>query len=111
MPFPDVEHAVVTQEKACDYLLNPTHPVGGPKAAWFASIGYTPKNWIQLSDDLLRVARTCDDFIAKSSRYGVKYETKGEIGCAGYRQAMVLAVWIVEENSPPRLVTAYPGDT
>ena len=111
MPFPDAEHAVVTQDKACDYLLNPTHPVGGPKAAWFASIGYTPKNWIQLSDDLLRVARTCDDFIAKSSPYGVKYETKGEIGCAGYRPAMVLAVWIVEENSPPRLVTAYPGDT
>jgi hypothetical protein len=24
---------------------------------------------------------------------------------------VVVAVWIVEENSPPRLVTAYPGDT
>ena len=111
MPFPDAEHAVVTQDKVCDYLLNPVRAVGGPKAAWFASIGYTRQNWIQLSDDLLRVARTCDDFIAKSSLYGVKYETKGEIGCVGYRRAMVFAVWIVEENSPPRLVAAFPGDS
>jgi hypothetical protein len=93
-----------------DYLLNPSHPVGGPKAAWFASIGYTLQNWQQLRDDLLRVATTCDDFVAKSSAYGVKYETQGEIGCVGYRPAVVLAVWIVEENSPPRLITAHPGD-
>ncbi len=111
MPFPDVEHAVVTQDKVCGYLLNPAHPVGGPKAAWFASIGYTLQNWSQLSDDLLRVARLGNDFVTESSTYGVKYETKGEIGCAGYRPAIVLAVWIVEENSPPRLVTAYPGDS
>jgi hypothetical protein len=111
MPFPDAEHAVVTQDKVCGYLLNPAHPIGGPKAAWFASIGYTLQNWNQLSDDLLRVARLCNDFVTKSSTYGVKYETTGKIGCAGYRPAMVLAVWIVEENSPPLLVTAYPGES
>ena len=114
MPFPDVEHAVehavVTQDKVCGYLLNPAHPVGGPKASWFDAIGYTLQNWIELRDDLLRVARSCDDFVAKSSLFGVKYGTNGEIGCAGYRPAMVLAVWIVKENLPPRLVTAYPGD-
>ena len=54
MPFPDAEHAIVTQEKLCDYLLNPAHPVGGPKAAWFATIGYTQQNWEQLRSDLLQ---------------------------------------------------------
>ncbi|MEI8021186.1 MAG: DUF6883 domain-containing protein [Schlesneria sp.] len=110
MPFPDAEHAIITQEKLCDYLLNPAHPVGGPKAAWFASVGYTPANWEQLRSDLLRIARDCENFIPKSSPFGVKYETRGEIGCEGYRRAIVLAVWIVEGNSPPRLVTAFPGN-
>jgi len=109
MPFPNAEYAIVTQEKLIDYLLNLTHPVGGPKAAWFASIGYTQNNWEKLRDDLLRVAQTSDDFVPKPSPFGVKYETSGEIGCEGYRPATVMIVWIVEENSPPRLVTAYPG--
>jgi hypothetical protein len=110
MAFPDAEHAIVDPAKVCEYLLNPGHPVGGPKSHWFESIGYTLDNWRKLSEDLLRVARTCDDFTAKASPYGVKYETLGMIGCEGYRPALVLAVWIVEGNSPPRLVTAYPGD-
>ena len=109
MAFPDAENAIVTEDKLCDYLLNPSHPVGGPKAAWFASLGYTRENWIELRDDLLAIAATCGDFVAKPSPYGVKYETVGDIGAVGHRPGIVVAVWIVEENSPPRLVTAYPG--
>ena len=109
MPFPDAEHAIVAEEKARDYLLNRNHPVGGPKATWFASIGYTIDNWQDLVNDLLRLARTVDDFVAKPSAFGVKYEVSGEIGCPGHRPAVVLAVWIVEENTAPRLITAYPG--
>jgi hypothetical protein len=48
MPFPNAEHAIVAEEKIRDYFLNRSHPVGGPKAIWFASIGYTletGKNW------------------------------------------------------------------
>jgi hypothetical protein len=73
MPFPDAERAVVTEEKVHDYLLNPNHPVGGPKAAWFASIGYSIDNWQDLVDDLLMLARSVEDFVAKPSPFGVKY--------------------------------------
>jgi hypothetical protein len=111
MAFPDAEKSIVTKEKLCDYLLNPAHPVGGTKAAWFASVGYTRQNWDELRDDLLTIATSCENFIAKPSPYGVKYETAGEIGTDDRRPGGVVAVWIVEENSPPRLVTAYPGDT
>ena len=109
MSFPDAEHAMVTEEKLLDYLLNPNHPVGGPKATWFASIGYTIDNWQDLADDLLRLARTVDDFVAKPSPFGVKYEVSGKIGRPGHRPADVIVVWIVEENGLPRLITAYPG--
>ena len=109
MPFPDAEQAIVPQEMLCDDLLNPAHPVGGLKAAWFASIGYTQQNWEQLRSDLLLVAKSCENFIPKSSPFGVKDATEGEIGCGGYPPAIVVAVWIVEENLAPRLVTADSG--
>lgn len=109
MPFPDAERAVVTEEKVCDYLLNPNHPVGGPKAAWFASIGYGIDNWQDLADDLLLLARGVDDFVAKPSPFGVKYEVTGRIGRPAHRPADVTTVWIVEGNNSPRLITAYPG--
>ena len=57
----------------------------------------------------LRLARSVDDFVAKPSRFGVKYEVTGRIGCAGHRPADVMTVWIVEGNNSPRLITAYPG--
>ncbi len=41
---------------------------------------------------------------------GVKYETVGDLGTEGHRPGTVVAVWIVEENFPPRLITAYPGN-
>jgi len=109
MPFPNAEHAIVAEEKIRDYLLNLAHPVGGAKAVWFASIGYTLDNWQELASDLLQLARTADDFMAKPSPFGVKYEVSGEIGRPGHRWAVVVSVWIVEENGSPRLVTEYPG--
>ena len=110
MAFPDAENSIVTEDKLCDYLLNPSHPVGGPKAAWFASIGYTRENWAELRDGLLTLATSCESFLDKSSPYGVKYETAGDLGTDGHRPGSVVAVWIVEEYLPPRLVTAYPGN-
>jgi hypothetical protein len=109
MPFPNADSAVIAEEKICGYLLNLGHPVGGSKAVWFASIGYTMGNWQDLANDLLRLAKTSEDFIAKSSPFGVKYEVSGAIGCPGHRPALVMSVWVVEENDRPRLVTAYPG--
>ena len=111
MAFPDAQNSIVAEDKLCEYLLNPSHPVGGPKAAWFASLGYTRENWTKLRDDLLTIAQSCDDFIAKPSPYGVKYETVGDLGTEGHRPGTAVAAWIVEENLSPRLVTAYPGNS
>jgi hypothetical protein len=111
MVFPDAENAVIKEDKLCEYLLNPSHPVGGSKAAWFASVGYSRQNWYELRDALLAIAASCDNFIAKPSPYVVKYETTGELGTEGHRRGTVVSVWIVEANLSPRLVTAYPGST
>ncbi len=109
MPFPDANNAVVTEVKAREYLLNPMHLVGGAKAAWFASLGYTSDNWEALARDLQRVAKLEDNFVAPPSPFGVKYKVSGTIGLPGFRPTLVTTVWIIEKNSPPRLITAYPG--
>jgi len=110
MSFPDADQAIASQDKICEYLLNHNHPVGGAKAAWFAARGYSLLNWAELRDDLLRIARTCKDFVALPSPFGVKYLTTGVVGRGGGRSAKVLVVWMIEGNSPPRLITAFPGD-
>ena len=77
---------------------------------WHWARGLIAMRTVSLRDDLLAIATSCGDFVAKPSPYGVKYETVGELGTGGYRSGKVVTVWIVEENMPPRLVTAYPGN-
>lgn len=110
MPFPDADRATISEDKIRDYLLNRDHPVGKSKAEWFASLGYTVDHWQDLRDDLLQIARTCENFSAVSSPFGVKYISVGKIGREGHRTATVLIVWLIEGNSLPRLITAYRGD-
>ena len=95
MPFPEAERAIVTEEKVRDYLLNPSHPIGGSKAVWFASIGYSIENWQDLIDDLMLLAGSVEDFVAKPSPFGVKYEVIGKIGRPGHHPADVITVWMV----------------
>ena len=110
MPIPFASVAVVEPAKVRDYLLNLEHPDGGSKAAWFRSLGYARDDWQQLARDLLAIAQDCSSFATERTRFGIKYVVKGRIGGSIGRSGSVLTVWIVEDNDPPRLVTAYPDD-
>ena len=110
MPIPHATEATVGTEKVRDYLLNPEHPDGGSKAAWFQSLGYARDRWQELASDLLALAATCEQFATVRTPFGVKYIAKGHIGRKSHRTAGVLAVWIVEADRAPRLVTAYPDE-
>jgi len=108
MPIPDAENASASQRKIHGYLLNPDHPKGGPKAAWFASLGYEREEWQILEKDLLAIALTCDQYGTERSVHGTKYLASGTLSRPGSRPAQVLTVWMVEGSEPPRFVTAYP---
>ncbi len=110
MPIPNATEATAATEKVRDYLLNPEHPDGGSKAAWFQSLGYARDRWHELASDLLALAAACEQFATVRTPFGVKYVVKGQIGRGLHRSASVLAVWIVEADRPPRLVTAYPDE-
>jgi hypothetical protein len=110
MPIPNATEATAATEKVRDSLLNPEHPDGGSKAAWFHSLGYARDRWHELAMDLLSLAATCEQFATVRTPFGVKYVVKGRIGRGSRRSANVLVVWIVEADRPPRLVTAYPDE-
>ena len=80
MRIPDAQRAIAADEKVHDYLLNLEHPDGGSKAIWFHSLGYTRADWKHLCDDLLAIARECDEFDRETTEFGVKYKAGGVIG-------------------------------
>jgi len=63
-----------------------------------------------LADDLLAIACDCDEFDTETTPFGIKYKATGAIGRPNHRPGNVLTVWIVEDDDPPRLVTAYPKE-
>jgi len=110
MPIPDAQRAVIAPGKVRNYLLNLEHPDGGSKAVWFHSIGYTRDQWQVLADDLMAIARECEAFDAETTQFGIKYRASGSVGRPNYRPGRVQTGWIVEDDDPPRLVTAYPEE-
>ncbi len=111
MPIPDAERAVASREKVHDYLLNHEHPEGGSKAVWFRSLGYEQYDWHLLASDLLAIAKTCEHFDTLQSIHGVKYTAVGSISRPDHRSGRIVTVWIVEDDAPPRLVTAFPDSS
>lgn len=110
MPIPNAESAFIPPEKLSAYLLNLAHPVGGPKARWFISLGYRPDNPEQLESDLLEIVRSSSDYVDEQTRFGVKYVVYGELRTPNGSRANVRTVWITEIDMPqPQLVTAYPN--
>jgi hypothetical protein len=57
MKLPNAHLAVVPERKMALYLLNPAHPAGGSKAAFFLSFGFIVSEWQRLAGALLQHAR------------------------------------------------------
>jgi hypothetical protein len=52
MKLPNAQSAIVPERKITHYLLNPAHPAGGSKAAFFLRFGFTAAQWEQLAGAL-----------------------------------------------------------
>jgi hypothetical protein len=111
--LPGAATAIVDPAKVRDYLLSSDHPVGHAKARFFTALGFTQENWPQLRDALLRLAFEADAQPEPESPFGQKYVLRGIIQGPGPTagRATVETVWIVlNGETVPRFVTAYPGD-
>jgi uncharacterized protein DUF6883 len=109
MKVPNVEWAVVTQEKVIDYLLSDTHRDGRHKAAFFKRFGYTIQEWERLASALREHAVEHDVTRVDGSPYGQRYVIEGSIRSPVGRHPFIRSIWFIEAGEDrPRFVTAYP---
>ena len=112
MAIPNAEHAKVEGVKLTDYLLNLFHPVGGAKARWFVSQGFSPDEPEALGEALLYIVKTSDNFESVETDYGIKYTVYGKLNCPNGDTPPVKSVWMSSpEEFHPLLVTTYPDRT
>lgn len=107
--IPNADKAVIPLEKVHGYLLSVSQPVGRLKAVFFRSLGYTAADRERLEADL-RALLTFEAEVGKRTEYGQKYMLRGRITGPAGKSAEITTVWIIlEGESRPRFVTAYPG--
>jgi hypothetical protein len=107
--LPNREKAYVPPRKLIDYLLSPSHPVGGSKARFFRSAGFDEANAASLERALIDIARSEDVTEIEQTPHGTKYVIEGDIRTPAGGTRRVRTVWIIDAGrAVPRFVTAYP---
>ena len=70
MKLPNLESAVVPEEKIVGYLLSANHRDGRHKAAFFQRFGYSVNGWKLLANDLLKHAAIHEVAKVEDSPFG-----------------------------------------
>ncbi len=109
MKLPHAEYAFVEPRKVTAYLLNPQHPDGGPKAAFFLRFGFDASQPDTMIAALLAHARSNPVTRLQKSKIGTSYVIEGPLQSPDGRNPSVRTVWLIEAGeTAPRLVTAIP---
>ncbi len=109
MKLPNAEQAIVPERKVTLYLLNPAHPVGGSKAAFFLCFGFTAGEWQVLAATLQRHARENEVVETEETPHGIRYAVDGPMKAPGGTSLNVRSAWFMDPGSDaPRFVTAHP---
>ncbi len=111
MNLPNADGVEIAKEKITDYLLDPLHPDGASKAAFFAALGFTVEKWEEMASALRQLVQACPVAKTSATVHGTKYVVEGRLTTPVGKSPMVRTVWIVNQGADtPRLVTAYPHD-
>lgn len=109
MKLPFLEQALVPDAKLTQYLLDPLHPKGRSKAAFFLGHGFSSDRPDELRQALLEVAARTD-MEEVVYEYGVKYTGVALIRTPRGTEVAVRTVWVLLDLLPPPFfVTAYPA--
>ncbi len=106
---PHAANVVVEEKKVVSYLLNLDHKEGGPKAKFFLKRGFAAESWETFATALARHAQTQPVTNVESTDFGTKYQVECQLETPDEMNPCILSVWIVEDDLPPRLVTAHPN--
>lgn len=105
--LPHARKALIDAAKIRDYLLDPYHGDGGPKAAAFFRYGFERKDWQVL-------ARALIEHVAENLAYFSKVEdgqevwvVEGALRTPSGAWPLVRSVWAIKDGGLPRLLSAY----
>lgn len=109
MKVPNAKLAFVDQTKIIDYLLDPDHLYGGPKARLLLALGYSPDRWQQLAIDLLTGLQASDFLASVETRWGTRYVVAMALNTPSTKIAQFQTIWQIDLGTDvPRLITIYP---
>ena len=109
MKLPKAELAKVPERKITHYLLNPAHPAGGSKAAFFLRFGFAATQWERLAAALLEHARDYEVVAMEKSLYGTRYMVDGPLKAPDGTRLNIRTAWFMDNGTAiPRFVTAHP---
>lgn len=109
MRLPRAEQADVPRNKVENYLLHPTHPIGGGKARFFLGFGFQREAWPALVEALRHHAVENEVVSTVSDEDGVTYLVEGPIATPSGRRPHIRSVWLIEAAKlAPRFISAYP---
>jgi Domain of unknown function (DUF6883) len=90
------------------YALGAAHPRGRHKARVFGSaLGIEQADWRYLRDQLVEGLVDAPVVGTRITPFGVLYEVTMLIDGLNGATAPVASIWIVEDDSPPRLVSTW----
>ena len=90
-------------------MLSTGHPVGGAKARYFESRGFSVDAPEALESALHRVAKEGRVKTKEATDWGTKYFVVGTVEAPDGNPMTVSTVWIIDAEEIPTLVTAYPA--
>jgi hypothetical protein len=110
MRIPNADKAILAPEKLRDYLLNPAHRRGSPKARLMLALGYRRDQW-EVLETALRMQHLTADFDSTTENpFGQRFGVVAPITTPGGRVVIFCSVWQIDKGTDvPRLITMYPG--
>lgn len=109
MKIPNADRAVITEDKLCNYLLNPAHRRGGSKAALLLAMGYRVDDWQQLEADIRTNHLAAEVDRESDTAYGPRYELVSPLHGPNGKMVIFRSVWQIDLGTNyPRLITMYP---
>jgi hypothetical protein len=105
---PNAESARTDDRKFTEYLLNPDHPDGGPKARYFAGAGFTLDNWEELRDAILAQLPRVEGRFRRTNAVGLE-NWEATMKIAGPERVVeIVTYWEIHPTEGPKFLTAYP---
>lgn len=108
-PAFDPGNVTVPADKVRKYLLNLSHPDGGPKAKFFISRGFSEADWQILACALELHPIENNVQSTEANAFGAKFLVRCKLRTPDGRNPCVLTVWMIDGPGAARFVTAYPS--